>query len=130
MIIHKICISMFIVLTIMSAACQQDEVGLAALNGTWIEVEDQSDTLIFNDNKYFLLNRGKEARNGHLLPKTGSGIYEFQLQADSIALYNTLSSCYCFNRYYFNLEGGTMLISDFYQKNTSGGKTLTFKKTD
>ncbi len=46
------------------------------LMGSWVESSNSLDTLVFSkhDNKaYFNLNRGKEIRDGSLLPKYCSG---------------------------------------------------------
>lgn len=101
------------------------------LEGTWIQYPGLSDTIVFRNDisettQYFELNRGREMRDGHLLPKYGSGIYQFKIQDDSISVLNLFSSCFCFDTYYFSL-GKTLRVGDFYE-NKSTGKTLTFVK--
>ena len=97
------------------------------LNGVWIEAKDRSDTIVIND-EYFSLNRGKEMRNGYLLPKYGSGTYAFKFKQDSISLYNQLSSCYCFFDYFFEQQENSIRVGDFYRKNPVQPEILTFIK--
>ena len=108
--------------------CKKEDIHSNELTGTWIEATDKADTLVFFGTESFMLNRGKEMSNGHILPKYGSGIYEYKLQNDSISLYNSISSCYCFNNYYFEIKNGTLKIGDFYRKNLTQQGTLTFVK--
>lgn len=110
------------------ASCKKEDVNISELTGTWIEATDKEDTLVFRSSENFTLNRGKEMRDGHILPKYGSGIYEYKLQNDSISLYNQTSSCYCFNSYYFGMKNGTLKVGDFYKKNPAQQETLTFVK--
>ncbi|MCB0458927.1 MAG: hypothetical protein KDC74_02785 [Flavobacteriaceae bacterium] len=99
------------------------------LNGKWIEVKTKTDTLIFKSwesIETMTLNRGKEVRDGQLLPKSGSGPYEYKLATGKISLYWMLSSSYSFNDYNFKRTGDTFVIGNFY--NSPSGTTLTFKK--
>ena len=108
-------------------SCEEDNVEINQLNGIWIEQKTQADTLSFTKGEnFFLLQRGKEIRDGHLSPKYGAGIYEYKLEKDSISLYNTISSCLCYNNYYFRIENETLTIGDFYNK--SATEILVFVK--
>lgn len=118
---------LFLAFTMICTGCKKEDVSLQ-LNGTWVEAKDKSDTIVFRNDGRFDLNRGKEMRNGHLLPKYGSGSYEYKVSADSIALYNGLSSCYCFKDYYFEVQNGTIRIGDFYRKDVAQSEILLFIK--
>ena len=72
------------------------------------------------------LARGKERRNGHLLPKTGAGLYEYKLKDGTISLYYMLSSNDKFDDYNFKRAGDQLTIDNFYD--SSLGKALTFNK--
>lgn len=113
------------------SGCNDDAVGNYKLQGTWIEQTDQSDTLTFDyEKQYFTLARGLESREGHMLPKKGAGYYEYHLERDSIALYNSLSNCYCFNAYFFQFQNGAIKMGDFYNKHTPSQGNLTFIKLE
>ena len=120
------------ILTLLS--CSSDDTNVinsSDLKGKWIEVGTRMDTLFFESWENFdIMNlyRGKEIRNGHLLPKSGSGSYEYKLAEESISLHWMLSSEMNFNNYYFNLEGNRLNIENFY--GSPLGETLTFEKLE
>lgn len=127
--LNKISAFAALLMALCCLSCQQDEIDINALNGTWVESVERSDTLIFNkDETFFTLNRGKEERNGHLLPKYGSGIYEYSLQDDVISVRNTLSSFSGFYDTFIKVEKSRLNIGDFYQKDTTNQHPLTFEK--
>ena len=102
----------------------------ATLDGKWINVQAPTDTLIFDSalgDNYFVLARGKEVRDGFLLPKPGAGIYEFKLKSNLISVYNTISSCYCFHDYYFQKKASMLVIGNFYDP-ASQNQHETFKR--
>ena len=63
-------------------------------------------------------------RNGHKLPKYGAGIYEYKIAGNSISVYNTLSSCYCFSDYFYEMDEN-LHIGNFYENNQPA-QILTF----
>jgi hypothetical protein len=96
----------------------------------WVDVNTKSDTLTFltiGGHDYIQLDRGKEMRNGYLLPKSGAGPYRYKLLTDKISLYWTLSSDSNFYDYYFNRVDDTIVIENFYDPNLKGTRQ-TFKK--
>jgi len=109
--------------------CKEDDIATPFISGTWIESVDKTDTLVFSNNeRFFTLNRGKEVRNGQLLPKYGSGIYLYVLEEDTISVRNTVSS---FSGYYktsIEIEQNRLVIGDFYQKDTLTQQALIFEK--
>ncbi len=101
------------------------------LKGKWIEIETRTDTLSFEllgDSEMMILNRGKEIRNGFLLPKYNSGPYNYKLAEEKISLYWMLSSNASFKDYYFKVKNTRLQIGNFY--NSESGETLTFEKLD
>jgi hypothetical protein len=74
-----------IIFILVFFSCSKDDPGLvnsSELQGKWIETETRMDTLFFEslDNLDIMnLNRGKEIRNGNLLPKLKSGPYKYKL---------------------------------------------------
>jgi hypothetical protein len=77
-----------------------------------------------------MLSRGMEMRTGFLLPKYGSGSYDYKLlTGDSISLRWSLSANSDFNDYYFKQEVDQITIEKFFDTTTSG-ILLTFKKVD
>jgi len=115
---------------ILASCADNDSNPSVPLEGKWVAVEVETDTLIFDADigrDIFQLKRGKEIQNGYLLPKSGAGIYEFKINGESISIYNMVSSCYCFNDYFFNQSGYTLIIENFYEKNAKGD-LKTFRK--
>lgn len=100
------------------------------LSGKWIEMKTRTDTLTFESwdtMDVMNLRRGKEMRDGYLLPKAGSGPYEYKLTSGKISLYWMLSSNYSFNDYSFKRTGNRLIIENFY--GSPSGATLTFVKS-
>jgi len=106
---------------------------LADLNGKWVDINTKTDTLtfgLFGGKESMILGRGKETRNGFILPKYGSGPYDYNLlTGDKISLRWTLSSNGSFNEYYLKQSGDKLTIEKFFDPSTSG-TMLTFKKLD
>ncbi len=101
------------------------------LDGKWVEVETGTDTLSFElmgDMEIMNLNRGKEIRDGGLLPKYKSGPYIYELKVEQIALNWLVSSDSRFNNYYFKINTNTLFIGNFY--GSTSGDTLTFERLD
>ena len=119
-----------LMLTLIS--CSENESKLIDspdLNGKWVDVETRMDTLSFDflDNTEIMnLNRAKEMRDGELLPKYGSGPYEYKLTEGEIALYWKLSSNSAFHDYYFKIIDDELHIGNFY--GSESGETLIFEK--
>ncbi|PTB97423.1 hypothetical protein C9994_02945 [Marivirga lumbricoides] len=101
------------------------------LEGKWVEVNTQTDTLTFGDfegQELMNLGRGKEMSDGALIPKRRSGFYEYQLLGnDQISLHWVFSANSAFNNYYFKQSGDSLLLENFYDNFTSSS-LLTFKK--
>lgn len=120
-------IILFFILILYSCAKDKDDLTLNDLKGKWIEVVTKSDTLTFSPmDKRLTLGRGKEMRNGSLLPKFKSGLYEYKLQDESISLYWMLSSNYNFSNYSFELKDDKLYIGNFYE--STSGAILTFER--
>lgn len=115
-------------------SCSEDNVNTTTtsdLSGKWIEIETRTDTLSFEllgDSEIMNLNRGKEMRNGILLPKYNSGPYTYKLAEEKISLNWMLSSNSNFNDYYFKVMDTRLHIGNFYH--SASGETLTFEKLD
>ncbi|WKN30340.1 hypothetical protein PZB74_15350 [Porifericola rhodea] len=108
-------------------ACKEDDAKPANLEGVWLQEESSTDTLSFwQDDAFFELSRENELRNGQYLPATGSGIYEYQLHPDSIAIRSMLSSFSGYQKFYYSLRGNELTIENFYDKNNSQEHILTF----
>jgi hypothetical protein len=123
-----------IVLLVIWIRCTNDNVSVQTeLNGKWVEINTKSDTLIFGrfaDKESMILARGNEMRDGTLLPKYGSGPYDYKLEStDSISLHWTLSASSVFNNYYFRQTGDKLSIEKFFESTTTG-TMLTFQKID
>lgn len=123
-----------IIFIIIFLSCSKDDVKIVSssdLNGKWIETETRMDTLSFEslDNlEIMYLNRGKEIRDGNLLPKAGSGPYHYNLLEEKISLNWILSSDSRFNEYYFKINDNRLVIGNFY--GSASGETLTFEKLE
>ncbi len=105
-------------------ACEKEHtVSPATLTGVWIEETGHKDTLIFNLDRQgtplpntILVNRGKELNaGGSLVPKLGSGIYSYELKADTLWVINLLSSSSNRSAYKIDLKGNQLQIDNFYE---------------
>ncbi len=119
----------FIVATLLSSSCQEDEDSINPLLGTWLESTDRSDTLIFEE-EFFILNRGKEMQNGNLLPIPDSGLYFYELRKDTVSVQNSVSSFSGFYNVPIEVEGDRLTIGDFYQKDTINSSLLFFERIE
>jgi hypothetical protein len=111
-------------------SCNDNLTTLTDLNGKWVDIKTKTDTLTFGllgDKESLNLRRGNEIRNGTLIPKYGSGPYEYELLTDTISLRWVASSSLKFNRYYFKKTGDKITIEKFFDTNTRG-TMLTFKR--
>ena len=123
---------LLILILTLSSCVNDDSVNLSPdLKGKWVEMETSIDTLTFevwDTMDIMILDRGKEMRDGHLLPKAGSGSYQYRLVDGKISLYWMLSSNSSFKDYKFKLTGERLVIDDFYGPSSS--VPLTFKKLE
>ena len=124
---------LMIIFTLALFGCENDDnvnkATSADLKGKWIEMKTRTDTLTFlswDTMEVMNLRRGKEMRDGHLLPKSGSGPYEYKLTPGRISLYWMLSSNYSFKDYSFEQVGDRLIIENFY--GSPSGARLTFEK--
>ena len=92
------------ILVLILLSCGNDNVTtLTDLNGKWVDINTKTDTLTFGllgDKEALILGRGKEIRNGFLIPNYGSDPYEYELLTDTISLRWVASSSLNFKRYY------------------------------
>lgn len=122
-----------ILLMFLVFSCTKDNIPtFSDLNGKWVDINTKTDTLIFKmigDSEMMFLERGKETRNGFLLPKYGSGHYDYKLLTsdNKISLRWGLSSNMSFNDYYFKQSGDKLIVEKFFDISEDGRK-LTFKK--
>ena len=121
-----------LIISITTLSCDDSDNGIAptdGLNGKWIEVKMRTDTLTFeswDDLKIMNLDRGVEFKDGYLLPKPGSGPYQYKLEGEKIALYWMLSSNSNFNHYNFRQAGDSLKIDNFF--GSQAGPTLLFTR--
>lgn len=118
-------------LFILLVSCKKDPVETASIDGTWVETTQRMDTLVFDhQHPFFDLNRGKELRDGHLLPKYLSGPYLYEIGKDNIYLRWGLSSSSSGTNYYFNADSknGQMSIGNFFVDSISKNEVLTFSR--
>ena len=128
---RKMKYGLIFILTLTLLSCNKDNLtNLTDLNGKWVDINTKTDTLTFGllgDKETMILGRGKEIRNGFLIPKYGSGSYDYELLTDTISLRWVASSNFNFKKYYFNKTGTKITIEKFFDTNTRG-TLLTFKK--
>lgn len=110
-----------LLLFLIFASCGDDNnISPLSLEGSWVNTKNKTDRLIFNSDlspNMFRLERDKEMKNGQLIPKRGAGIYEFKIKGNQISVYNTISSCYCFNDYFFDHSPSSIVVGNFYDEN-------------
>lgn len=123
---------LFLILVLVtSTSCDKNDIENSTLNGVWVETIHKTDTLVFdNQHEGFILNRGTEVRNGHLLPKSLSGSYMYKIENDFISLQWSASSSSNANKYYYKLdpENKEIKIGNFYVDSINSGTILTFTK--
>ena len=108
-----------------------NELTMTGLNGKWVDMSTKTDTLTFGPfgrQDLMILGRGTELRNGSLLPKRGSGLYEYKLVTDDkISLRWGFSSDSNFYDYYFKQTEDKIIIQNFFDPAASKAM-LTFKR--
>ena len=112
-----ICISVILSLRSNENNNPQD---FTSLKGKWVETDTKTDTLSFElsgASEWMVLSRGKEMRNGFLLPKSGSGPYNFKIKLGEISLLWSASSDANFHDFYFGQTADTIVIGNFYDQN-------------
>ena len=123
---------LILVLTLLGCSENETEqLSSSELRGKWIETKTRMDTISFEllgDAEVMNLERGKEIRNGNLLPKNGSGPYNYNLLSEKISLNWMLSSNSSFNDYYFKIIDNRLNIGNFYE--STSGEILTFEKLE
>jgi hypothetical protein len=120
---------LLIVMVCNLGSCKKEDASITKLDGLWIEQKDRADTIDFRNGPFLELRRGTEYRDGHVLPKYGSGQYQYNIKGNSISLISTFSSCAkCYKNYSFKFQNGQILIGDFYNKNSGSQETLIFIK--
>ena len=128
----KAIIKIFVLAWIFSlACCEKSDDSAYQINGTWIELNNHSDTIYFENlgsEGMLTLKRGYENVNGHIVPKHGSGIYQFKLKPDTIMINNILWSCLCYPSYDFQMNSthDTFEIGNFYDTSLTVNQRMTF----
>jgi hypothetical protein len=120
-----------IVFILVLMSCQYGSLPDATvLEGKWIEATGKTDTLEFTfvgDREALLVRRGKEIRDGILLPKYNSGLYEYRLLSGKISLRWVAASTSTFNDYYFVQLPAGIEMDNFYDTKSSSMR-MFFKK--
>ena len=115
-------------------ACTKPEaVTPDALTGVWVEETARRDTLFFNLDQSgkslpnsLLVKRGKEInQGGFLLPKIGSGIYQYSLLNNRISVRNMLSSSSQLTDYWIEQSDKKLLIDNFFELGSNQPATAT-----
>ncbi len=128
----KTAISMLtICMIVIFNACETEKGLNAGLKGKWVEAKEGKDTIDFQTNDSigtFTLSRGLELRNGYMLPKYGSGTYDYKLKKDSIQLNNMLWNCICFPVYYFDINStfDKIEIGNFYNNDVPATSKIIY----
>ena len=134
--IYKVITLCFVLIILFgNASCQKNLLKKSPLNGTYIEMEKKSDTIIFRSeydgqNSIFELKRGFRITDGYKLPDYYSGSYNYKISQNSISLYWFLSSG-SYQSYYFKSlpEENKLIIGNFFKNpvdNTNEKDTLVF----
>lgn len=115
-------------------ACKQsDTVSPETITGVWIESSARKDTLIFNPlyqgaplPNTLRVNREKELNSsGSLLPKIGSGLYQYELQGDTILVQSLFSSSSKRTGYRIGLQDGRLILENFFELGFNQPATAT-----
>ena len=124
---------MILLICLSFLSCTKTTINPGPAKGLWVETSLRQDTLSFiefDPGNTFILNRGKEIRNGYLLPKTGSGPYDYVVKNDSIGLRVEWSNSFNYQTYYFKFDPQHNLINigNFYDDSKSKLAILSFTK--
>ncbi|MBN8821142.1 MULTISPECIES: hypothetical protein [unclassified Spirosoma] len=115
-------------------ACKpSDTVSPETLTGVWIESSTRRDTVIFNPlyqgtplPNTLRVDRGKELNSsGSLLPKIGSGLYQYELQGDTILVQSLLSSSSKRTGYRIELQDSKLRLENFFELGFNQPATAT-----
>ncbi|WP_461043247.1 hypothetical protein [Spirosoma harenae] len=115
-------------------ACHSsDSVTPQTLTGAWVEISARRDTIIFNPTyngslleNTILVNRGKELNaGGYLVPKIGSGLYQYELQDSMIVVQNLLSSSMLKTGYRIERNGNQLRLENFFELGFNKPATAT-----
>lgn len=126
---------LLLLLAYSSLACQEPAtITPDSLTGVWVEKSARQDTLIINPSfqgeillNTLTVNRGKEINaGGYLLPKIGSGIYQYELQGSrQISVLNGLSSSTTRTSYAIEQVGDELRIENFFELGFNQPATAT-----
>ena len=124
----------FLILVVASAACRQPEtITPESLTGVWVEKSARQDTLVFNPKfqgqiliNTLTVNRGKELNSGgYLLPKIGSGMYNYEIVDNRISVVSAFSSSLKRSDYAIEQAGGELRIENFFELGFNQPATAT-----
>lgn len=121
-----------VLLALTLTACEEQvNTSNTGLGGRWVNTSTNTDTLTFIQlagETLMTLERGKETRNGVVVPKSGFGPYEYKLLPnDTVSLRWMLSSNSAFNQYYFKQTRDILVIGKFFDSGTSGDQLVFLK---
>jgi len=94
----------------------------------YVRTDITTDTLILgfaNSDNMFELRRGCDTINGNKLPKTNSGIYEYKISNDTIAIRKQVYSILTYSKFYFKANGSTINMGNFIDSTKT---TIQFEK--
>lgn len=118
-------------ITVLGCTDTSDQPVPLTLEGKWVDQMTKTDTLEFirleDGSSLMNLRRGREIRNGHDLPKSGSGLYMFTLSKNSVSLQYSFSSLWKPTDYYFQQNPLQLKIGRFFESDNSAS-ILTFRK--
>ncbi|MBN7817821.1 hypothetical protein [Algoriphagus pacificus] len=117
-------IVIILVLALLSCTDDSEIVDVKELRGSWVNVENGTDTLafetLFEGKEFMLLKRAELYRTGP---------YEYKLLPNNnISIHWSLASTMTFEDYYFKVTSDKLTIGNFYD--SPSGELLTFKKTN
>jgi hypothetical protein len=131
------CIVLLVTLFVFSS-CSSDTVTPGNLRGTWVERTARKDTLVF-DKDLITVRRGKSPNaSGYLVPKSGSGLYSYELKAGTLRISRSMysSSMPTMFEYPVKISGRQLTLPNFYElthhfygeEDRKGQKTLRYVK--
>lgn len=124
----------FLLISLCLIGCQSSEnVTPETITGSWVEASARRDTLYFNVDQtgthspnYLLVQRGKAPNpDGYLIPKLGSGIYQFSIQNNRIYVHSLLSSSSTGAEYAITFNDGQIQVENFFELAPKQSATAT-----
>ncbi len=118
---------LILILLSLLSGCEKEESITTGLQGEWVERSLRKDTIVFNSPDFDFGENWFDLRREGMI---SSGPYEYRINGDSISMHWMLSSCTCWETYYFKPDKGKdyFRIGKFFDSEELDSNILVFDK--